>query len=304
MSWKLTAQAPQQAVEAAIAAHMAQDDFDPGMVVGGSEVVDQPDQWLLEAWLEHKPTENDHQKMADLFAGQAPTIAQEELADMDWVTYSQQSVEPIRAGCFHIRTPDHPALKGGNAENVTQFVIPAAQAFGTGHHETTAGCLQMLEQMKAQGVLPCNVADIGTGTGLLGFAALSLWPKIKVMGSDIDPVCEPAVIENAAENGVTIGNGAGEMSMIIAAGMDDDMLQARAPYDLLIANILAGPLIDLAPDFANSVTPSGHLLLSGLLATQEDAVCQAYANFGFGLSERMTLGDWSILWLHRNLAEK
>lgn len=302
MSWKLTARTTKIAVEEAIAAHLALDLETPEMVVGGSEVHGKPEEWLFEAWISREPTEGDHDKLMALFVSDAPVFEQEKLPETDWVTHSQQSVTPIRAGCFHIRTPDHPALTGEEAEGVTQFVIPAAQAFGTGHHETTSGCLEMLETMQKRGLRPSDIADIGTGTGLLGFAALSLWPEAKATGSDIDPVCGPAVIENAEMNGVDIGLRAGQMAMTIAAGMDDEMLQARAPYDLLIANILAGPLIDLAPDFAHAIAPRGHLLLSGLLTRQEHNVRTAYRAAGFRLCANLAIGEWSILWLHRGFS--
>lgn len=299
-SWKLTAQASKEAVEAAIETHLALDLETPEMVIGGAEIPGTPDRWLLEAWVAREPTQADIQKLEALFASDTPTFSQEKLPETDWVTHSQQAVEPIRAGCFHIRTPDHPAPQ--DDEGLTQFVIPAALAFGTGHHETTSGCLEMLETMKKRGLRPRNIADIGTGTGLLGFAALSLWPRAEVTGSDIDPLCGPAVFDNAELNNVKIGFGPGEMAMTIAAGMEDEMLVARAPYDLLMANILAGPLIDLAPDFAHAIGPRGNLLLSGLLTRQERAVRTAYRAAGFRLCARLACGEWSILWLRRRFS--
>jgi ribosomal protein L11 methyltransferase len=182
---------------------------------------------------------------------------------------------------------------------VRDFCIPAAQAFGTGQHATTAGCLTMLDTMKRRGVVARNLADIGTGTGLLAFAALHLWPNARAVASDIDPVCLPAVEENAALNGVAMGIGPGQLEMVIAQGMEDHTLADRALYDLLIANILAAPLIDLAPDFAAAMAPRSHIVLSGLLTTQEAKVRAAYYRVGFRLQARLTQGDWSILWLRQ-----
>ena len=180
------------------------------------------------------------------------------------------------------------------------FVIPASQAFGTGQHKTTAGCLEMLGHMKASGMAVRNVADIGTGTGLLGFAALALWPRALCTLTDIDPVCVPVVEENAATNGIPMGPRAGEAVMIVADGMEDPLLQVRGPYDLLIANILAGPLVSLAPDFGKAVPPGGSLLLAGLLAgEQEAAVKRAMHLAGFRMAARLQRGDWAILWLRR-----
>ena len=216
--------------------------------------------------------------------------------DEDWVTLSQQGVEPIRAGRFFIHTPD---FAPSDAPGVRSFSIPASQAFGTGQHETTAGCLAMLSEMKRRGVIARNIADIGTGTGLLAFAALDLWPHAKATASDIDHVCVEVVEHNASANGIAMGSRQGELVMVVADGMADPLLAARGPYDLLIANILARPLVQLAPDFAVAVPAGGNVLLAGLLETQEAWVRGAYRKAGFRLAARLVNGDWSILWLRK-----
>ena len=299
MSWKLVAHAPRAAVEAALIAHEDAVDWNPEVVIAGSEVAeDRPDDWRLEAWLPRKPTPADRAVLDALFA--APQIWREErLPETDWVTASQQRLEPIRAGRFHVRTPDHPPP---DDDRLVQFVIPASQAFGTGHHATTAGCLAMLSAMKAAGVVVREAADIGTGTGLLAFAALALWPRAALAAGDIDPVCAGVVVENALANGVAIGGGAGEVAPIVAAGFDHPLLIARAPYDLVVANILAGPLVELMPAFAGVTRPGGNLLLAGLLEAQERAVRRAALRHGFRLARREVRGDWSILWLRRRAA--
>ncbi|WP_296716244.1 50S ribosomal protein L11 methyltransferase [Erythrobacter sp.] len=299
-TWKLTAHAPKRTVQAALLAHDLVDDWDHELVIAGHEVAeDKPDDWVLEGWFPRKPGKAEKAALAGLFEGVseagAPKITVEELPPQDWVTLSQHNVEPISAGRFHIHTPEHPA-----DPDAIDFIIPASQAFGTGQHRTTAGCLEMLDAMKASGVIARNVADIGTGTGLLGFAALALWPRAKVTLTDIDPVCVPVVEENAATNAVPMGPRAGETVMIVAEGMDDPLIQVRGPYDLLIANILAGPLVELAPAFAKAVTPGGSLLLAGLLAgDQEAAVRRAMLRAGFRMAARLQRGDWAILWLRR-----
>ena len=207
---------------------------------------------------------------------------------------ASKGVDPIRAGRFYVHTPNHPPV-----EDAINFAIPASQAFGTGQHETTAGCLAMLDIMKRTGLVARNIADIGTGTGLLAFAAIHLWKGAFATASDIDDVCAGVVADNATLNKVTMGADRGELTMVIADGMEDELLQARGPYDLLIANILAGPLVELAPDFAASITPGGSILLAGLLETQEARVRSAYSRAGFRLAQRMVNGDWSILWLRK-----
>ncbi|MFC6621367.1 50S ribosomal protein L11 methyltransferase [Novosphingobium panipatense] len=300
MSWKVTAFAPRPTIEGALVAHEDAWDWDPEIVLSGREVAeDQPDDWQLEAWLDREPTSTDKQAILALFAEERPDLLIEELPDTDWLVASQEGLEPIRAGRFHVHTPDHPASED---PAVVDFVIPASQAFGTGHHATTAGCLAMLTHMKAQGLVIRNCADIGTGTGLLAFAALALWPRALATASDIDAVCVGVVEDNAAANGVAIGARPGELVMTVANGMAHPVLEARGPYDLILANILAGPLVSLAPDFGKALVPGGHLLLAGLLETQEAAVRAACRKAGLRLAARMVNGDWSILWLRKRPA--
>ena len=296
-SWKITILGPRARIQAALVAHEDTLDWDPEIVLSGSELADHlPDDWRLEVYFARQPDDADQRAILALFAGETVEMVAEKLPDCDWVTLSQQGLQPIRAGRFYVHTPDHPPLGDPDFEN---FCIPASQAFGTGQHATTAGCLEMLDLMKSRGVFARNIADIGTGTGLLAFAAMSLWPRALATASDIDAGCISVVLRNMALNEVPLGGKPGELTMIEAPGMDHPLLQARAPYDLLIANILAGPLIDLAPHFAASLVPGGHLLLAGLLETQEAAVCAACRRAGLRLAARRVRGDWSILWLRK-----
>ena len=296
-SWKITAYAPRPVIEAALIAHEDAFEWDPDIVLSGSEIAeDKPEDWRLEAWLPRKPTRIDRMAICALFADGSPTLEVEQLPETDWVTLSQDNVRPIRAGAFHVHTPEYPAAA---EPGLRDFVIPASQAFGTGQHATTAGCLAMLTEMRRRGVIVRNLADIGTGTGLLAFAAMHLWPRALATASDIDRVCAGVVEDNATLNAVPLGARAGELTMAIADGMDHPLLQARGPYDLIVANILAGPLIGLAPDFARSLVPGGQLLLAGLLETQEAQVRAACRRAGLRLAARLVNGDWSILWLRK-----
>lgn len=294
-SWKLSAFAAKPVIQAALLYHEEIDDWDPEVVISGSEVVeDRPQEWVLEAWYSHEPSEAQQADIAGLFDGDVPVFTVEKLPEQDWITLSQQGAEPIRAGCFYVHTSDYPPADG--AMNIE---IPASQAFGTGHHETTAGCLEMLDAMKERGVVSRNIADIGTGTGLLAIAAMRLWPRALCTASDIDDVCVGVVADNAELNSLPIGADRGQLTMVIADGMADPLLEARGPYDLLIANILAAPLVELAPDFEAAVTPGASILLAGLLERQEPAVRRAYRQAGFRLAERRVNGNWSILWLRK-----
>lgn len=295
-TWKLSLHAPKPVVQAALLAHDLIDDWDFELVIAGREEAEnRPDDWVLEGWCPRKPGKTEKAALTALFAGRTPKLTVEELPPQDWVTLSQHNVAPIRAGRFHVHTPDYPA-----DPDAIDFVIPASQAFGTGQHRTTAGCLEMLGAIKASGATARNIADIGTGTGLLGFAALALWPRAAVTLTDIDAVCVGVVEENARLNGIAMGPGPGAAVMVVADGMDDPLVQMRGPYDLLIANILAGPLTQLAPDFARAVAPGGSLLLAGLLAgEQEAAVARAMRLAGFRMAARLQRGDWAILRLRR-----
>lgn len=297
MTWKLTGFAPKTIVQAALLAHDDLEEWDPELVISGSEIdEDTPQEWVIEAWYPRLPGKAEKSALAGLFVGTPPKFTTEKMPESDWLTLSQQGMKPIRAGRFHVRSPEHPPC---TQPGITDLVIPASQAFGTGQHETTAGCLAMLTHMKRCGVVARNVADIGSGTGLLAFGALALWPDALALATDIDAVCVPVMEENCLYNGVPLGARSGELTLVIADGMDHPLINVRGPYDLLIANILAGPLIELAADFADHVPPGGHLVLAGLLQTQERAVRRACRKAGFRLAAKLINGKWSILWLRR-----
>ncbi len=251
------------------------------------------DHWEVQAYFEGEP---DPAAVAMLQAllpsskGERPTI--EQLPDEDWVTLSQQGIEPVRAGRFFIHTS---VFDGAPPAGATSFLIEASRAFGTGTHETTAGCLAMLDRLKGRGARFDHIADIGTGTGLLAFAALSLWPRAHVTASDIDPISIEVSIDNAAVNDVALGHREGQVALCVAPGTNNPLIQSRAPYDLVVANILAGPLIELAPSLAAILQEGGTLILAGLLHTQAKAVARAYRALGLRLAERHDTGDWPCL---------
>jgi ribosomal protein L11 methyltransferase len=174
------------------------------------------------------------------------------------------------------------------------FEIDASLAFGTGQHATTAGCLGALDKLERDGNQFTNIADIGTGTGLLAFAALALWPQAKCIATDIDPIAIDVARDNAAINGVKLGHASGELLLGVADGLASPLLAARAPYDLIIANILAGPLIELAPAFARALTSGGMVMLAGLLQTQAERVAGAYQAHGLVVTDA-GVGEWPVL---------
>ena len=268
------------------------DDSPPVLVVDEPDPA-KPDDWRLHAYFEREPTLDELKILSRLAGGNAPQI--DRLGEDDWVTMSQQGLEPIRAGRFFVHTPTH---RDTVPEGAVALEIDAGLAFGTGQHATTAGCLAALDKLGNDGAEFINIADIGTGTGLLAFAAMALWPEARCIATDIDPIAIGVTRDNAAINRVPLGGGAGELLLVVADGMESELLTARAPFDLLIANILAGPLIDLAPAFAKAVAPGATIILAGLLNSQADAVIAAYDALGMKLVER-GLDEWTVLVLRK-----
>ena len=262
----------------------------PPVLVADEPDPAKPDDWLIHAYFERAPNETELAQLAALGVGE-PYV--EQLGEADWVTMSQAGLQPIRAGRFYVHTPTH---AGTVPPGTVPFEIDASLAFGTGQHATTAGCLEALDRLQRAGGAYSNIADIGTGTGLLAFAALALWPDAKCIATDIDAIAVEVTRENAAINGIRLGHGAGELLLTEAEGMRSPLLAARAPFDLIIANILAGPLIELAPDFANALAPGGTVMLAGLLDSQTVGVIRAYAAEGLSLAEGQPLsGEWPVL---------
>lgn len=251
------------------------------------------DEWRLDAYFAAEPSAADVEALGALAPSSAGAIAAvAPVAETDWVTLSQQGLEPIRAGRFFVHTATH---TGAAPDGSVAFRIEAGRAFGTGHHETTAGCLVALDALKRAGASFANVADIGTGTGLLAFAALRLWPAARAIASDVDPVAVAVARDNALANAVPLGRARGQLELVAAAGLDHARLRARAPYDLILANILAGPLVALAPSLAAALAPGGRLILAGLLDHQAARVAAAYRRQGLMLERRLDRGDWPTL---------
>jgi ribosomal protein L11 methyltransferase len=273
--------------------HPALAAFEPAPVLVASELDEDRDEWQIEAYTEGRPTKKLIETMMALLGRKNRKAPKPRLLpNEDWVTLSQAGLEPVRAGRFHVHTgQDAPDLTPG----VVNFRIDAGQAFGTGHHDTTAGCLLALDRLKAQGHRYSSVADIGTGTGLLAFAALHLWPRAFAVASDIDPVSVQVSAENAQVNGIPCGFGPGKLVLVAADGTRHPLITEAGPYDLVCANILAGPLIALAPSLAEIVANGGQLVLAGLLDTQRDAVIAAYRRVGFRVDERSPGAQWPVL---------
>jgi len=218
--------------------------------------------------------------------------------EKDWVSESQKLLAPVRAGKFLIHG-SHDADKTDPA--VINLQIDAGQAFGTGKHETTAACLEALTNY-SEAFNPNRILDLGTGSGVLALAAHRLWPAAQVVASDIDPIAVRVSEENLHINPAvlrTIGEQSAGIACIVAEGLDDAAFEKEAPFNLIVANILAGPLVDMAGDITAALAPHGKLVLSGLLVTQEKTVLDAYEAQGLLSEDRIEKGDWLALTLKR-----
>ncbi|HXI99807.1 MAG TPA: 50S ribosomal protein L11 methyltransferase [Micropepsaceae bacterium] len=212
------------------------------------------------------------------------------LPDQDWIRLSQLGLPPVRAGRFFVYGA-HDA--GQVPPGVIPIRIEAGLAFGTGHHETTALCLTALTDIARTTRRPRSILDLGCGTGVLAIAAAKLWRK-SVLATDIDIVAVEVARENARING--------EAPLIHAAtadGFTHPAIRARAPFDLICANILAGPLTKLAPDLSAALARRGIAVLSGLLRDQEKQVLSFYRPHGLVLCRTYRDGPWSALVLER-----
>lgn len=294
MSWKITLPCTRAEAEALQIDDIATVDLDPLPVLMTSErVADDPMQWQLDAYFEEQPDKHALAALRALVpsAVRAKAVI-EEIVEEDWVTISQEGLEPVHAGRFYVHTTSN---KGKVPADAHPIRIEASRAFGTGTHETTSGCLIALDRLKRRGARFDNLLDLGTGTGLLAFAALHLWPRAHATASDIDPASIEVTRENAAINGVAIGGGAGELALAVASGMQHPLLTESAPYDLIIANILAGPLVELAPSVADTLAEGGTLIVAGLLERHVEMVARAYRAQGLRLAGRVPRGDWPTL---------
>lgn len=166
-------------------------------------------------------------------------------------------------------------------------------AFGTGHHQTTLGCLMALEDMRKAGLAARTMLDVGCGTGVLAMAAAAIW-KTRALATDIDPIAVAAARENVRANGL-----GSLVRTECATGVASARTRSQAPYDLITANILAGPLRRLAPSVAPLLAPGGRIVLSGVLNRQARRVEQVYLALGLRREKLRGIGEWTTLVLRR-----
>lgn len=266
------------------------EDLEPAPTgVGVFEMEDGSGLWEIGAYFVEEPDEVELM-LAAAAHGAKPFVISE-VPDTDWVAQVKRELTPVEAGRFFVYG-EHDADK--LPDTSIGLLIEAAMAFGTGHHGTTLGCLKALDALVVEGEACKSVADIGCGTAVLGMAASKVW-DIDVLVSDIDPVAVDVAKANAEANGL-----ADRLTCLESAGFDHPDLAAAAPFDLVFANILMGPLLALTADMARVVAPGGKIILSGILSRQAAAVIEAYEDAGFSLHRREENGDWTTLTLARN----
>jgi ribosomal protein L11 methyltransferase len=257
--------------------------------VGVFEIEDGSGLWEVGGYFLEPPDE----VMLEVFAAAfgARPFALSELPEVDWVAHVRRELSPVDAGRFFV-------FGSHDADRVPAGRVPlqveATVAFGTGHHGTTLGCLLAFDRLLSAGDRPARVADIGCGTAVLAMAAAATLPEALVIASDIDRVAVDVAEANVAINGLQ-----GRIECLEAAGLDHPRLQAAAPFDLIFANILKGPLIELAPAISGHLATGGRTILSGLLVVQAEAVTAAYVAAGLSLQNRNDIGEWSTLVLQR-----
>jgi ribosomal protein L11 methyltransferase len=213
-----------------------------------------------------------------------------EVPDRDWVAHVRRELAPVEAGRFFV-------YGSHDADKIPQECIPlrieAAMAFGTGHHGTTLGCLRALDRLHEDGVRAQRIADVGCGTAVLAMAAAALWPEAgPIIAGDIDETAVETARANVAANDLE-----GRIECVVAAGLDAPLFDAAAPFDLVFANILKGPLMALAPSISAATAPGGKAILSGILTEQADSILKVYSRNGFSLINREDIVEWTTLCL-------
>ncbi len=256
--------------------------------VGVFQVEDGSGLWEIGGYFTEPP---DEAALAVLSAAfDAKPFAVSELPETDWVAHVRRELAPVEAGRFFV-------YGSHDADNVPPDRIPllieAAMAFGTGHHGTTLGCLQALDKLISEGFEAENVADIGCGTAVLAMAAARVW-KGTFLASDIDQVAVEVAEANLRANGMD-----GAVRCIEAAGFDHPDLRESAPFDLIFANILKGPLVALAPEMIANLRPGGHAILSGILNEQAESVISVYLQNGANLVSSDEIGEWTTIVLRK-----
>lgn len=264
--------------------------FEEPVPQGGAEAPKAKPLWRIEAYFsDARAPDALGDELALLLGEPSPTFEPADIPDLNWVALSQAALPPVRAGRFTVHgCHDRERV----AQGPGAILIEAGEAFGTAHHATTFGCLMALDEL-ARARSFRRILDLGCGSGILAIAAARAWPKARIIGNDIDE----RSVEVAADN-ARLNRAGSRISFVCGAGVDAGPVRRAAPFDLVVANILAAPLIQLASNVHRvAETPGGIVVLSGLLTREAPAVLAAYRAQGFSLLSHRRYDGWSVLTL-------
>jgi len=249
--------------------------------------------WRIDSYFdENEATEQLIGTMAACLNIPATDLVPEAIPDENWVALSQAALPPVEAGRFTIfGSHDRQRV----ARGPHSILIDAGEAFGTAHHATTYGCLLAIDRVARTHTIH-NALDLGCGSAVLSIALARAKPNAKIIASDLDAQSVIVAANNVHQNGAHT-----QISAVVASGLTHRSLRARQPFDLVIANILAAPLLVLAPDIAKATQRGGLLILSGILNTQASEVQARYLAHGFQVCSKLQLHGWTTLTLARAL---
>lgn len=208
-----------------------------------------------------------------------------DVPDIDWLEHVYQQFKPIEVGRFFVYGTH---VKEDVPEGLIGIEINAANAFGTGEHPTTKGCLQALQDLKDQGLTPNTILDLGCGSAILSIAAAKIWPDAEIIATDMDAESIDVALEYAGINNVSPS-----IKAETAMGYESDLIKEQGQFDLILANILARPLIDMAEQTAHHLKENGLVVLSGTLIEQQSEVQSAHEAYGLELQQSYPIEEWT-----------
>ena len=255
-----------------------------------STEIDSQKNHKLQIWFHDAPDSNFIDDIATraLSQPEQADIQLEFISEHDWLAENRKSFPPLTIGCFwiygsHVTAPAPKTL--------LPILIDAAQAFGSGTHPTTEGCLRALCDIRQQRKRPQKILDMGCGSSILAIAASHLFPGARVMAADNDAISVRTAAENRRLNNISPR----QMKTVLSAGFANRAVSKNGAYDVILANILARPLRLMAANLTRHLAPNGQLILSGLLTSQVNWVMQAYLARGMHLKRHIIIGEWSCL---------
>lgn len=255
----------------------------------GVTVFNAPNDMMLVQGLYGSKEEAETARAALDLSNQIKTVI-EQLPETDWVSETQSGLHPVEAGRFFIHGSHDIDKRQDGRINI---LVDAGLAFGTGHHGTTAGCLRIFTDQLNKGIIPNKILDLGCGAGILAIAAAKTCPDAEIIATDIDSDAVLVTNENADINDVK-----GRIAAHVADGFESPILTGQT-FDLIFANILAGPLMGLADDIVGAMDKNGYVILSGILDEKAEAVSARFSQAGLTISPAPSLNGWTSMLGHK-----